>query len=142
MSQDDLEGLHFSSVEKDLYLDPPKLSPNTPDDIKLLLWQEWQKKEAQKRRAHKAAFTRKQKVQLPEYEYTKATFKSGGIHRQKSGLLGISGDDSELIIAVPATQDRHFQPRGKRAGKRQKSKRRKNKKKFKAQRILNQRRKR
>lgn len=106
-------------VEKEIYVEPPQLPDDATEAEKLQAWTEWQQKEAVKRRAHKAAFTRRQKATaLPTTQFGATTVKIGGVHRQGIGSIAIEGSEEniEQIVAVKATQDKHFDPRGKRSG--------------------------
>ena len=145
MGEYNLDGSTFDSVEKEMYIDPPVLPPDASEEDKLSAWKQWQEAESIKRRAHKAAFTKKIKGTVPDSEYNRSTVKIGGVYKQLNGSVGINGSDEdnslEQIVAIPATQDRYFQARGARAGDKDQNrtrKRRKNQRK-KAQLLLSQR---
>lgn len=138
---EDFDALSFSAVEKGIYIDPPCVPENTPDNIKLSLWRSWQKKEAAARKAHKTAFTKSLQATIPDFAYQSTTYKSGGVHRQHIGSTAIQGEEGNIehMISVPATQDKHFQARGVRAGKGTKKDKRRKNKRLKTQQILNRR---
>lgn len=124
MSKLNLDGPSFGAVEKDLYVEPPTLPYDASEEEKLKAWQQWQEEDAKRRRAHKAAYTRKNKG-APEVQI-QSTVKRNGVYKQQAGASGLEGssedDTIEQVAVVQATQDRHFQPRGTRAGDKSKSK--------------------
>ena len=138
----DIEALTFDAVEKDIYVDPPVLPDNIPEEVKLAIWKEWQKEEARRRKAHKISFTKTLKTKTPDFAYQTTLYKHGGVYRQRIGLIGLDGEEDNLeqVIAIPATQDRHFQARGSRGGHKSQNKKRKRRKNknIKTQKILNQ----
>lgn len=143
MNKLNLDGPSFSAVEKELYVEPPVLPSHASEEEKLKAWQQWQDEDGKRRKAHKAAYTRKNKG-VPEVQI-QTTIKHNGVYKQHFGAIGIGGsiddDTIEQVAIVQATQDRHFQPRGNRAGDKNKAKaRRRNKnKRLKTQKLLSQR---
>ena len=116
------DGITFGAVEQDFYIDPPELPEGASEKETKAAWARWIKENAKRRATHKALFTRGQKIEcLSDFEYTSTLVKRDGVHRQQSGNIGFAGNaeagTGELVIAVPATQDRHFRKRGGRSNK-------------------------
>lgn len=120
--KDEPELNNFGSVEKDIYVEPPDLTDDISDEEKVAIWKEWQKEDDKKRRAHRLAFNKKLKKSAPDVSGV-TLYKSGGVYKQKNAASAVEGDSENLenILAIPATQDRHFQPRGHRSGKKNSS---------------------
>jgi hypothetical protein len=142
-SEYDIGGSAF--VEKDFYIDPPELDPGATEEEIKNAWSEWDKENRKLRANHKRKWTKAQEAgELPTFLAETTTIKVNGVWKQRDGAVGLEGDvDSgvDLVVSSRATQDLHFQQRGKRAnrkGNRHKSSRNNERKKeLKRQMILN-----
>lgn len=137
-----MEGKTF--VEKEFYSEPPTLPKNATKEEIRTAWAEWLKKEAKGRANHKREWTKAQKPgELPDFENNGLMVKTGGVWKQRPGMTAYVGSAElgtlETVVYEIQKQDRHFQARGKTAGRRNNKERRSNlsKKEAKRQRILN-----
>lgn len=114
-----MEGKIF--VEKDFYIQPPEL-PDTANDEEIReAWSTWIMKNAKERAVHKREWTKAQKPgSLPDFDKANTMVKVGGVWKQRLGMTGYIGSAElgtlETVLVELSKQDRHFQPRGKRAG--------------------------
>ena len=116
------DGIIFSAVEQDFYIDPPELPEGASEKETKAAWARWIKENAKRRATHKALFTKRQKIEcLPDFAYASTLVKRDGVYRQQLGNIGFAGNaeagTGELVIAIPASQDRHFRKRGNRSSK-------------------------
>jgi len=114
-----LDGLTFSAVELDYYVEPPNLPEGVSEKEREEAWTTWLKVNAKWRAVHKGQFTKKQKTEsLPDHQYTSTLVKRDGVYKQQTGPIGFEGGFGEeagkLVLSVKAAQDRHFRPRGNR----------------------------
>lgn len=109
-------------IEKSFYVEPPNLDLTATEEEVREAWASWISKNAKERANHKRAWTKSQKHgSLPNFDKANTMMKINGVWKQCPGMTGYIGS-AELgtLEAVPfelAKQDRHFQPRGKRAGR-------------------------
>lgn len=128
-------------VEREFYSDPPSLSKDATESEISSAWSDWIKKEAKARANHKRAWTKSQKPgELPDFDNNGLMVKQGGVWKQRPGMTAYVGSAElgtlETVLFESSKQDRHFQARGKRAGRRKK-RNNQNKKEAKRQFILN-----
>ena len=114
-----LDGLTFSAVELDIYVEPPKLSEDVSDEDKKTAWSNWIIENTRWRGVHKRLFDRKQKTEsLPDHQYIPTIIKRNGVYKQIMGPVGFEGSYDEgsgkLVLFEQAKQDRHFRSRGNR----------------------------
>lgn len=127
-----MEGKVF--VEKDFYVEPPKL-PDTATEAEIKeAWANWITANARERAKHKRQWTRAQKPgDLPDFNKANTMVKVHGVWKQRQGMVGLVGDAGlttlETVLTELAKQDRYYQARGKRAertGNKHKTERKKN----------------
>ena len=137
-----LEGKVF--VEKDFYVEPPKL-PDTATEAEIKkAWANWITANARERAKHKRRWTRAQKPgDLPDFNKANTMVKIQGVWKQRQGMVGLVGDVGlrtlETVLTELAKQDKYYQARGKRAERNGNKHRngRRNKKEIKRQLVLN-----
>jgi hypothetical protein len=115
-----MEGKVF--VEKDIYVEPPNLPDTATEAEKKEAWANWITANAKERANHKRAWTKAQKPgDLPDFNRANTMVKVHGVWKQRQGMVGFVGDVGlltlETVLTEMAKQDRHYQARGKRAGK-------------------------
>lgn len=114
-----MEGKIF--IEKDFYVQPPEL-PDTADEEEIReAWATWIMENAKERAKHKREWTKSQKPEdLPNFDKANTMVKIGGVWKQRPAMTGYVGSAElgtlETVCFELSKQDRHFQPRGKRAG--------------------------
>jgi hypothetical protein len=115
-----LEGKVF--VERDFYVEPPKL-PDTATEVEIkTAWANWITANARERAKHKRQWTKSQKPgNLPDFNRANTMVKVQGVWKQQHGMVGLIGDVGlrtlETVLIELAKQDKYYQARGKRAGK-------------------------
>lgn len=133
-------------IEKDFYIDPPELPDTASEEEIRTAWAEWIKKNSLERAKHKRAWTKSQKQgSLPDFDKANTMMKINGVWKQRPGMTAYVGSAElgtlETVMFELSKQDRHFQARGKRSGRRgNKHRFRRNdvdKKELKRQMILN-----
>lgn len=104
-------------VRESFYIQPPS------KDASLEVWQAWLKVDRQeainaKRRHTMSLKAEPENMKLWSHGSGMPMPGKDGVHRQSTGFIGFQSagmDQTEVVVAVPATQDRHFQARGGRS---------------------------
>jgi hypothetical protein len=115
-----MEGKVF--VEKDFYVEPPRL-PDTATEAEIKeAWANWITANASERAKHKRQWTKAQKPgNLPDFNRANTMVKVQGVWKQQPGMVGLVGDVGlrtlETVLTESAKQDKHHQARGKKAGR-------------------------